>query len=235
MLQEATFVFEDNDCHPRVKWLKNVTKSIIDCLKFDLDPQTHQILEDKLTSFIKNDLRNYVNPSTKYQNTITHADLWKNNILFGIDNDNIESKLIDFQLIRYAPPAFDILTTIYLNATYDFLHQNMKNLIKTYYYYLHRYLESHNINLESIYPFQIFMKSIGDYKKCGILEATMFGTIVFISKELSEQICSSDQLFNEFTLQNRSKYVCEEYSNNSHFKERFGTLLKMLVEQFLED
>lgn len=46
----------------------------------------------------------------KYKNVLNHGDLWSKNLLFKYENDiPKQCKLVDFQLIRYTPPANDVL------------------------------------------------------------------------------------------------------------------------------
>ena len=50
--------------------------------------------------------------------TCCHGDFWSNNIMFKYSADGVVEKtmLIDFQLINYGHPAYDVLYLLYLSS-----------------------------------------------------------------------------------------------------------------------
>lgn len=182
IFKETTFVFDIN--HPRGRWLRNCTTAVVECL--NLYPSCNQKIEvsNRILKFIFNKLPDYVTPSTKYRNVVTHADLWKNNVLFRLGDhcEHLEAMIVDYQLIRYAPPAFDVLTTIYLNSDRGFLECNFEALLNIYYGYFSTFLKMEGINPDSILSINEFIQSVEYYKLPSIIEATFFGTIVFLNK-----------------------------------------------------
>ncbi|XP_019874814.1 uncharacterized protein LOC109602812 [Aethina tumida] len=66
--------------------------------------------------------------------TIVHADLWVNNTMTRIVNNNpVEIKLIDFQTIQLASPADDLLMYIFTSLRNELLEENLELLLKYYY------------------------------------------------------------------------------------------------------
>ena len=50
--------------------------------------------------------------------TCCHGDFWSNNILYKYDEDDkvVATMLIDFQLINYGHPAYDVLYLLYISS-----------------------------------------------------------------------------------------------------------------------
>ena len=79
--------------------------------------------------------------------TLCHGDFWSNNIMFHYDEDKDElsSKsepehctptdliLIDFQLINYSNPCYDLVYFLYINTDLEFRDNHLKDVLKLYY------------------------------------------------------------------------------------------------------
>lgn len=228
-LQEGTFSVLEG--HPRQKWSDSSTTAIANCIK--LMPQfknANEIIE-KLWKLVNIHVNKFIKPSKIYRNVIVHDDLWSNNILFNKKSSNdISCVLVDFQLTRYVPPALDVLLVLYLNVEGTFLQQNFDSLLNIYYNFLEKNINRHNIDLEEIISKESFVKSVQDYRLSALLEATMYGTNVFINQELSDIITSNEKVFAEFTFNNRSKHICDLLEKDANFKKRFTDVLIPLVD-----
>lgn len=226
--QEATFNFRND--HKRGMWLRNCTKSVVDLLQI-YNCNRGKEVSCKLVNFIFNKLAFYLKPSKKYRNVVTHSDLWANNILFATKHNNgKKSVMVDYQLIRFGPPAFDLLSTLFLNTDEHFLNNNFEQLLRNYYQAFTLHFNRHAMDVNSIISLDNFLKSVEEYQMPAVIEATFFGTIVFVSNELSGRIVSDKDTFEEFTFFNRSKYLLKEYSENIEFKKKMDMLLKRLVD-----
>lgn len=89
--------------------------------------------------------------SVKYRNVLCHGDLWYKNIMFQYENDKLtKCKLIDFQLIRYSPPANDVLFFLLHSSNSNNL--NFDYYLRIYYDFLKESLDNYNIKVEKILP-----------------------------------------------------------------------------------
>lgn len=227
-LQEGTFSAIVG--HPRQKWGVNSTIAIADCVKLlDGYENSYQMI-GKLRNLLNLHLSKFIKPSNVYRNVIVHDDLWSNNILFRNQDNNVECLLVDFQLTRYVPPAFDLLLLLYLNVEGSLLRKNFDDLVSTYYDFLGKFLSEHGVDIETILSEKSFLQSLEDYKLPALYEATMYGTNVFIGQELSNLITSDEKVFEEFATTNRSKYVCEQFKCDPVFKKRFTDVLVPLLD-----
>lgn len=67
-------------------------------------------------------------------NTLVHKDLWVNNIMFKYENNAPTSAvLIDYQCMRYAPPAFDLVSFLYLTTDKRFRQERERDIFDYYY------------------------------------------------------------------------------------------------------
>lgn len=67
-------------------------------------------------------------------NVIIHKDLWANNIMFRYEKGlPANALLIDYQCIRYAPPAFDVMGLLYLTTSREFREVHEKKVLHYYY------------------------------------------------------------------------------------------------------
>ena len=81
--------------------------------------------------------------------TLCHGDFWSNNIMFHYDEEEDESSsksdfvpekctptdliLIDFQLINYSNPCYDLVYFLYINTDLTFRDNHLKDVLKLYY------------------------------------------------------------------------------------------------------
>jgi Ecdysteroid kinase-like family len=71
----------------------------------------------------------------KWINVLCHGDCWANNLMFKIDpvtDKPMEIKMIDFQIVRYAPLGRDLLYFMYMCTSCEFRKKYENDLIKMY-------------------------------------------------------------------------------------------------------
>ncbi|XP_078685859.1 uncharacterized protein LOC144918726 [Branchiostoma floridae x Branchiostoma belcheri] len=71
---------------------------------------------------------------------LCHADCWNNNIMFKYeDGKPIDVKLVDWQLVAYRPPTFD-LVVLFMYQTWDIFHNHRDAILEHYYQELQKTL-----------------------------------------------------------------------------------------------
>jgi len=75
--------------------------------------------------------------------TCCHGDFWSNNIMFKYDEEGkvAETILVDFQLINYGHPAYDVLYMFYISTDLEFRDAHMSECLSVYWNTLTTYLE----------------------------------------------------------------------------------------------
>merc|ERR1712059_67011 len=75
--------------------------------------------------------------------TCCHGDFWSNNIMFKYDKEGkpAETILVDFQLINYGHPAYDVLYMLYISTDLEFRDAHMAECLTAYWNTLTTYLD----------------------------------------------------------------------------------------------
>lgn len=63
-------------------------------------------------------MKEFADPSQHLRNVLCHRDSWNGNIFWEYDKESQEPvgcRMVDFQLMRYSPPALDVLNFLYNN------------------------------------------------------------------------------------------------------------------------
>lgn len=228
-LKEASFIFEMG--HPQGEWLRNNLRATIDCLQFFPGCSEKIEVSNRLLKFVFNRLPNLVQPSKRFRNVINHGNVWKNHVLFKMDErGHSQAVMVDYQLIRYVPPVFDVLTALYLNSERGFLESNFDALLNVYYGYFCTFLKVESVSPEKILPMDVFKSSVEEYKMAAVVVATFSALAGFVSDNLTKEVYTNDQTFQEFTYDDKSKYILAEYQNNHDFKYKFDTMLQRLID-----
>ncbi|XP_072389490.1 uncharacterized protein [Diabrotica undecimpunctata] len=143
-----------------------------------------------------NEIYEVVKKSGKYRNVITHGDLWRTNLFYKTDsNKQLEHcVLLDFQLIRYAPQALDILMLLHVNATKEVLEKRMQDLLHVYYSDLRSILHNFDIDLEKITPFDDLVQSVHDLKLFGVFAGTFLNNFVSLPKDKFHEILKDPKI-----------------------------------------
>lgn len=223
-LPEATFSFDEND--PKYKWLKCATNCIIDMMK------TTEIydenMERKLLKIIfGGELKKSIQPSKTFRNVLTHNDLWCNNIFL---NRNEECLIIDFQLVRYTPPAYDLIMALFLNNSIEFLNDNLVFLLEFYYDKLSSLLKENKLDPRVIFPANELYSSFARYKIVALIESTMFAFSAYLSEDVSTYIRSDCERYQSYTFSSRTPYIMKCFLNDSFYRKKIFGLLQTLAE-----
>ncbi|KAG5873170.1 hypothetical protein JTB14_009750 [Gonioctena quinquepunctata] len=131
-----------------------------------------------------------VQKSQKYRNVVNHGDTWCNNILFRKDQENrtVSSFLVDYQLMRYCPPAFEVLCILYCTTDRKTRTKYFNSLLKSYYSEIKSILEGVDIDIEEILTLESFMECCEDMKTAAIFHSFIYLHFVLIPKEIKEDM-----------------------------------------------
>ena len=73
----------------------------------------------------------FVAPPSPEVHTLCHGDFWSNNILFSYKDgqeDPDDLIIIDYQLINYGHPCYDLVYFLYLNTDLAFRDEHVRNI-----------------------------------------------------------------------------------------------------------
>lgn len=229
ILYETTFSWEEG--HARNDWLKITTDTLLALCK-KIDEYREKDVETPLKKLIE-DMKMYIAPSRKYRNVINHGDLWSNNIMFNKRSNPDQCILVDYQMARYVPPCFDFLSFLYLTTTENFHETHFDSLADLYYNTFEKELNNKKINPKDIMTKESFLESCVFYKQAALLEATMFGTIVYLNGDFSKDMLADPDKFDDFMRRDRSKLVCALFDEDEVYRGRIVSLLNQLLKCIL--
>ncbi|XP_053692401.1 uncharacterized protein LOC128740856 [Sabethes cyaneus] len=134
-------------------------------------------------------LYDYVKPSSRWRNVFSHGDLWSNNLMFKTtpSGEPLECILVDFQLSRYTPPAYDINLLFALTTTEEFRAENMNSLLGHYFLIFQQVLKLNGINAQSIYTTESFLESCRHYRLAGQIHGCIIAPHVLLPEHYQGQ------------------------------------------------
>lgn len=181
--------------------------------------------------------------SQVFRNVFSHGDLWANNVMFryasfndGCRRDDllpVESKLVDFQLARYAPPALDVLTLIGNTTERLFRDEHLVKLLDIYYCHLGSELKNHNLNICEEYPRQEFDDSCRYYHLAGLIESALFGHLILLPEDITSSIVNTADGFKQFTDESRIGMCMKAFQSNDFYRERLTGILREIVDLYV--
>ncbi|XP_071052444.1 uncharacterized protein [Onthophagus taurus] len=187
--------------------------------------------KDKLITSLEqlwDSIKDYAKPSQQYKNVMCHGDLWQSNLMYSTSKSQFA--IIDQQMIRYCPPALDVMGFIYLTTDKELRNNHLNTLLKKYYCYLRNELQKYQIYLDVLIPEEEFLKSCEHYKLFAIMQAFSYAQITYIPCQLFEKIMGGDDGKTKFLFESRAsvvKNLCEE---EPEYKKRQLDVLIDFVE-----
>ncbi|XP_055542538.1 uncharacterized protein LOC129728147 [Wyeomyia smithii] len=177
-------------------------------------------------------LYDYVKPSSKWRNVFSHGDLWSNNLMFKTTptGEPLDCILVDFQLSRYTPPAYDINLLFSLTTTEEFRVDNMDSLLEHYFTIFQHVLELNNIK-KCIFTRESFFDSCRHYRIAGQIHGCIIAPEVLLPEHYLEQVfaCSADCA--GFMPQPKINICLSAFRTNEQYRQRMFEIVQELLPQ----
>ncbi|XP_075979131.1 uncharacterized protein LOC142978538 [Anticarsia gemmatalis] len=146
---------------------------------------------------------------------LCHGDYRPNNIMTKIEEGEIiEIIPIDYQLIHYGCPIFDFLYLIYYSTDREFRKAHMKDLKDLYYGTLKTFLLYFNIDVNDVYPEEVFERVYKERLDQGLMFVLMYLPFMLavedgtpdVSQEIEDMCIRVDERYRD-----RLRGVIEDY------------------------
>ncbi|XP_052864462.1 uncharacterized protein LOC128271068 [Anopheles cruzii] len=182
-----------------------------------------------------------VQPSKTYRNVFSHADLWNNNLMFRYEsstgNRPIECVLVDFQLARYVPPAYDfnMLVTLTTAGHRTFLRKHWTHLQSFFYQSLKTELAQMSggeLSVEAFVTLEDFRTSSEHYRKAAALDSFIINYVVKLPKGCLDETFSTPELYDAFVGENKSRQMLELLRSHGEYRETMKDIIANMVEIF---
>ncbi|XP_019872300.2 uncharacterized protein LOC109600574 [Aethina tumida] len=164
-------------------------------------------LKDKMWKLFY-DAFEVMQPQKKFRNVLCHGDLWPRNFLYKYENDlPTFCKLVDFQLLRYFPPAHDVLLLIFLTTNKEMRQHHFHNLLRYYHNCLKEEMAKYGYDIKRILSFDEFKVSVHHLLPTIKLFTAIELSMLAANTEYMTDILRNPEDFENFVFGNRSPYI----------------------------
>ncbi|CAG9854827.1 unnamed protein product [Phyllotreta striolata] len=223
LTQDLPDIFEESLLEKQsslYKYYTNSSKGLIRLANLLLENGTVEYfsksLLEKIQYLIGNDCIN-----NNFKLTITHNDLWTNNFLYQYDENNLVKacKIIDFQTISLKPPAYDVLTFLFLNTRRKFRDEYLTQLLDFYYQCMSEFVEERDFDANDVFSKEEFYSSCDYLTVYAKIHSAVDRSITLIPEEMFLKSAASDESFSNFLFEGRPEYMLESFNTCELFKE----------------
>lgn len=170
---------------------------------------------------------------SKYQ-TLTHSDLWANNLMFKYDNNTpVDCCLIDFQCIRYLPFTQDVLFSIYVNTSKDFRRKYMEELLEYYYDTFCQILsKKYRLDPDDIITKDEYYKLCEERKRSALMVSIFYKMCLNFDPNFLTEIVKNDS-FTELLFGDRTQFIKTQLKVNETYSNLIFNELQDLIDVFI--
>ncbi|XP_030767975.1 uncharacterized protein LOC115891603 [Sitophilus oryzae] len=174
--------------------------------------------------------------SPKFRNAIIHGDMHLGNMMFQHNKEGLitESILVDFQGMRYIPPAFEVLHFINANSTRNTRLKYKDQLIEEYYENVARYLAEFGHDPEEVFPRESFSESLKYLRSAGLIMELFYGYLMKMDPEKREEVFLDQEKFTYYCIENIKAlidYVWEDDNYRTNMQDIVQDILEYITDQ----
>lgn len=144
----------------------------------------------------------------------------------------VEARMVDFQLSRYAPPATDLMTFLYMTTSKEVREKHKKLICENYYESVRVELDRLGLDVHYELPPDQFWETVHYYSCAGLIEACFFSHMTLVPEEVTEKMVVNSEEFDHFMVsaEKRSQVCTEVFKSDEKYRERMTDLLVELID-----
>ncbi|KAL0882783.1 hypothetical protein ABMA27_016332 [Loxostege sticticalis] len=169
-------------------------------------------------------------------NVVLHKDLWANNIMFRYENGlPANAMLIDFQLIRYGPPSFDLMSFLYLTTSRSFREQHERKVLHYYYCVFSDSLEdaAKQKATELGFVWEKFLQWCEQSRMFGICAAIGYFPYVLMDPVTAQKTFDDPATYEKYLAEDRTEPVVAYANIHPIYKNRQIEVAEEFVERYV--
>ncbi|XP_073956893.1 uncharacterized protein [Choristoneura fumiferana] len=176
--------------------------------------------------------------STEYRNVMCHRDLWNNNILFHYkcpSDKNMEPDdcmLVDFQAVRYMPPAGDVMQLLHCNLDPQFRKDNLNEFLNFYYEELKIILWNNKVNIHDIMTKYNFLMSAEKQNQWGIVAHACLVQTFWLDDDLTAEHFDDSGKFNENMSENKASFIKLVIEKDDSYKQMLMKVFDEIIQEY---
>ncbi|XP_076241051.1 uncharacterized protein LOC143183415 [Calliopsis andreniformis] len=187
LLKEVAFVEEEEMARKYLSSCTTGAATLVDLLE-SIPEHEKASVKSRLTNWMRN-LPKLLQSFEKYRNVMCHRDTWANNIMFKRDSNGkpIGCYLVDFQFLRYSPPAVDFVFCIYLMTDRATRRRCFDSFVRIYREAMRQELASEGLDLEKCIPLAEFVESCEEIIPIAMVYSITNMQIMLLTKEAADR------------------------------------------------
>ncbi|XP_020708191.1 uncharacterized protein LOC105686686 [Athalia rosae] len=165
-------------------------------------------------------------PSRSLQNVVSHADPWSNNFMFKNGKPPL-CYVVDFQLVRYSPPGYDIAMLLYLTASQKLRETRGEAMVRHYYSVLCETLAMYNPPIEPP-SFSSILKGMEEQKLGALVTAMIYLPTVLLDGALGAQVMNNPVTYAKYVYTDRRDVVLTNMKHDIMYDTRIKEVVTEL-------
>ncbi|CAB3221912.1 unnamed protein product [Arctia plantaginis] len=170
-------------------------------------------------------------------NVICHRDLWNNNIMFHYEDDKElgpdSCLFVDFQAVRYQPPASDVMVLLCCNLEPTCRRENIDTFFNFYYAQLQKILSNYNIEINDIMTKNEFLVSAEEQTKWGLIVCACLIPQFWLDDDLTTNIFSDNVQFDEILTKNKGLFIKKMMAHNDYdYRKNVMDIFEEIAERY---
>lgn len=171
-------------------------------------------------------------PSSEYRNVICHRDLWNNNLMFHYQgNKPDDCVLVDFQAVRYQPPAGDVMLLLYCNLDPKYREENMKKFLNFYIEELFGILVENGID-PNVISKEKFFESAEKQRQWGLITCACLIPQFWINDDQITEIFTDTVQFDKNLSKDKASFIKNMMQSNLDYKEKVMEIFHEIVDRY---
>ncbi|XP_063922479.1 uncharacterized protein LOC135136925 [Zophobas morio] len=209
-------LFFEDEKHRGARQSATGLKAVLAAVKLltDIQTPTNQRNFDAFWPKFRQLYYTVARPSDRFRNVLCHGDLWTSNMMVKYeDGEAANCVLFDFQIVRYCPPVYDLLSVLYLTTHRSTRLKYEDELVRTYYDELGRILDSYGVDVEDFYSYGDFLECFNYIRPHMLMHAAYECTQTMCTPEEISAFVSDEEALNQMFFGDRTEFMtvmCEK-------------------------
>ncbi|XP_055592168.1 uncharacterized protein LOC129743943 isoform X1 [Uranotaenia lowii] len=224
-----------------VAGLKAIKAIALNKTRYSKIPQNKRQIESEIDEKL-NQIFEIVKPTTTFQCTLVHRDIWLNNLMFSFEKDSSGNykldapqacMLIDFQICRYLPPCIDVLQLLHMTTRRKQRDAHLDQYLEFYYEKFSSKLRSFNLDPEKTLSWSEFQTSMDHYRMIPLTFAVIYLALTNLPENVLDDLHNSDpDRYHYICNIDRDDFVLQYMDSDEFYRETMTECVEELLEFF---
>ncbi|OXU21047.1 hypothetical protein TSAR_008588 [Trichomalopsis sarcophagae] len=191
--------------------------------------ETLNLDASKVRDYIILKLSEIAKPSSTRRNILCHTDLWSNNIMINDIDDSPKCILVDFQTLKYVPPAADLAHLIISTMSRKSRDALEKGIIQWYHEVFKETIMRNEPDM-AVRSVQDLLEEYEEYRHYALSHAALQHLHVSMDKDFIAKLYEDSVAYEKFFFEEKTGTVIEMMEKNPDYREKITELVKEVVE-----